>query len=400
MPRLILLTALAISVVTNAWLFFLWRDVESPRKSATATTRPRLAVTTATAATAPLPLLTSPANETEFATLRVQLESLGLPPEFVRAALMTTLHRIFRKKRDEVMKASDPNEYWRIPYRWPDDAIAQAALREHEREWKRKKSELVGDDFDDDPDSQIRQYGNLPPEKVARLRKILADYADLEEQIYAGNSDRGSPENRALAREKRADLERLLTPEELLGYDLRNSPASHRLRDRFGNLEATEAEFLALYPTFKAVTEENTAPGFSSRSNQEKRLAHETAERRLDAELVRVLGEARFAELKDANDHLLRETRAFTASLNLPPNTAADVIAIQKEFGPKLNAIDRNRDLTANQRDAQASALGSEARDRLIRMLGPENLETYKRRGGGWLGAALNRRPSTPTLPP
>jgi hypothetical protein len=281
----------------------------------------------------------------------------------------------------------------------------QAALRDLEREQHRQFRALVGNELEFDETAAKRQFGGLAPAKVEQLKKIFADYADLEEQLFTGVPDRNAASVRArsdlLAREKRADMERLLTPEELLNYDLRNSPGAHRLRGRLGQFAATEDEFRTLYPAFKAASEANAALNAPQRINAaEARRVREETDRRLDDELRRVLGEARYLEFKDANDHELRQTRAFTANLNLPPQVATEVIAIQREFAPKLGAIDRDRDLTPNQRDARASDLGLEARDRLIRILGPAGFEAYKRQGGGWLGAALNRTPPTPTPAP
>lgn len=135
-------------------------------------------------------------------------------------------------------------------------------------------------------------------------------------------------------------------------------------------------------------------------SPADARRDREAAGRQLDEQLRRALGAVRYAELQEANDHLLQQTRAFTASLNLPPHVASQVIAVQREYSPRLSALDRDRDLTPNQRDARVSALGMEARDRLIRTLGPAGLEAYKRQGGGWLGAALNRTPPAPSPAP
>jgi hypothetical protein len=193
-----------------------------------------------------------------------------------------------------------------------------------------------------------------------------------------------------LAKEKRADIERLLTPDELLDYDLRNSPASHRLRGKLAAFEPTEAEFRALYPAFKAVADAEPQPGAAPRGTDFRR-AHEAAERELEVELRRALGEARFAQWQEANDRGLQETRALATSLGLPPTAVAEITAIQKEIQPKLASIERDRDLTPNQRDAQLAALGADARDRLTRVLGDKGFEAYKRKGGGWLGAALNR---------
>ena len=117
------------------------------------------------------------------------------------------------------------------------------------------------------------------------------------------------------------------------------------------------------------------------------------------AEIRLVLGETRFAEMQDANDEQLYETRKFTAALNLPPKIAAEVISVQKEFTAKLREIHLNRELTPNQRDGLALALGTEARDRLASLIGTNNIETYQRRGGTLLSSALSRRP-TPPAPP
>ncbi len=406
MYRSLLYALLAASLAANAWML-----LRPSRPTATpAVVLPAAALTPVTpvpSTAAAAPLLWSgkgPATEAELGSLRRQLESLGLPRDVVQATIAVVLQRSFQKRRAELLGHPSPDEYWRNPAQ-PHDPALQAALRELEREQHRQFRTLVGDELDLDETAAQRQFGGLPPAKVAQLKKIFADYADLEEQLFVGVTDRGSASSRAraelLAREKRADLERLLTPEELLNYDLRNSAGAHRLRSRLGGFSATEDEFRTLYPAFKAAAEATTALNAPQRVNlAEARRLREETDRRLDDELRRVLGEARYLEFKDANDHELRQTRAFTASLNLPPQVATEVIAIQREFGPKLGAIDRDRDLTPNQRDARASDLGLEARDRLVRILGSAGFEAYKRQGGGWLGSALSRTPPTPTPAP
>jgi hypothetical protein len=302
------------------------------------------------------------------------------------------VHQSFQKRREALFNRPGPEEFWRNQNVRPD-SFDQTALRELDREQRKLVRELTGGDFDLDERSQIRQFGGLPDDKIARLKKIFSDYSDLEEQLFLEGTDRSSEGGRArnalLAKEKRADIERLLTPDELLNYDLRNSPASHRLRGQFGQFDATEAEFRALYPSFKAATDA-ADPDLSRRPPAEQRRAREEVERQLDAELRRILGEPRYAEFKDSNDPHLQQTRALISSLNLPPDAAAQVIAVQKEIQPRLTAVERDRDLTPNQRDAQLAELGAEARGRITRVLGPAGFESYKRRGGGWLGASLN----------
>jgi hypothetical protein len=358
-------------------------------------------------ATAKLPTWSAPLEGIDWSNLQVadysaigaHLAAMGVPAENVRAITAMLVHVHYNQRRRALRAGPDPSEYWRNPVR-RTDPMDLAADRELQREQNKVLREVVGTDYDfsDDDGAQRRRFGDLAEDKVAKLKKIFADYSDLEEQLFADNADRNSPTSRArsalLAKEKRADIERLLTPDELLDYDLRNSQGANRLRNKLGAFQATEAEFRSLYPAFKAVADAETqmqggAPG---RANfAEMRRIRETAEQQLDAELKRVLGDARFDQLKEANDHGLQQTRELIASLRLPPTSITDVVAIQKEFQPRFQAIERDRDLTANQRDAQLDALATEAKTRLTRVLGADGFEAYKRRGGTWLGAALNR---------
>ncbi|WP_414661349.1 hypothetical protein [Horticoccus sp. 23ND18S-11] len=406
MFRPLIFALLAASLLANVWFLTRPQPADAPNNRATAARLSPLVPTTAPApASEPLALLRpggEPLTTADMATLRTRLESLGLPPEIVRAVLAMTIHRSFQKRREAILRLPGPDEYWRNQGQRADPAD-QIALRELDREQRRLLRESSAD-FEFDDAAERRQFGGLPGDTVARLKRIFADYSDLEEQLYADGSDRGSSENRnraaLLAKEKRADIERLLSPDELLDYDLRNHPAAHRLRGAIGQFAATEAEFVALFPAFRAALEAAGGNETRTRTNvAEARRTREALESQLDTELQRVLGSQRFAELKDANNHLLQETRAFTASLNLPPQATTEVISVQQEFSPKLNALDRDRDLTANERDARAYALAKDARDRLIRVLGTENFEAYKRRGGAWLGSALNRAPPSTPVP-
>ncbi len=50
-----------------------------------------------------------------------------------------------------------------------------------------------------------------------------------------------------LNRERRADLERVLTPEELFEYDLRQGPTAMRLRSQLAAFQPTEEEYRAIF---------------------------------------------------------------------------------------------------------------------------------------------------------
>jgi len=405
MLRAFLYLSLTLSLAANVWFIARSRPAPESTRSTAGSKRPAPAEPgTATGESAPVAApATPPSTEAEFKALRGRLEAQGLPPDVVRAVLLQLVQRGFQRRQAELLGLAGPDEYWRNPTPRVDPS-AQSALQELGREQRRMLREIGGHDLELDENAQRRVFGGLPEAKVAQLKRILTDYAELEEAHFSDGTERGRAEFRAraelLAREKRADIERLLTPEELLNYDLRNSPAAHRLRGKIGQFAVTEAEFRSLYPLFQSTLDAGGGATDARGNVADARRAREAADRQLDEQLRRGLGETRYRELQEANDHLLQQTRTFTASLNLPPHVATEVIAVQKEYSPQLTALDRDRDLTPNQRDARVSALGIEARDRLIRALGPAGFEAYKRQGGGWLGAALNRAPPTPSPSP
>lgn len=125
------------------------------------------------------------------------------------------------------------------------------------------------------------------------MKRLFADYKELENDIrdtWVPGDDIGAQLG-FLEKEKRADLERILTPEELHMYDLRNGAASGNLRSHFGSFQPTEAEFLALYPIAKEIFQREQPRRMSREARQEQQA-------RLHEAVRRVLGEARYAEFE------------------------------------------------------------------------------------------------------
>lgn len=394
MSRAIVIVVLLLSLGANIW--FLTR---SPEPAAPAH-KPAIAATPVKATPAPTTvvpaLATLPQTAAEYREWKTRLEQMGLPPQVVRMVLSSLIYREFERRRREIRGAPGPNEYWRQNWPVSDSIEVQLAMRRLSHEQRKLTRDLdVDGDWDDDAEQRV--YGKLPPEKISQLKRIAADYADMEEQLYLDARDRNSPEIKAraalLTKEKRADMERALTREELLEYDMRNSQTANRLRNRLASFQITEAEYIAAFPQIRSIVENS---GGTELGGVEARRAWERSNQEIDIALRQLLGEARYQELTEANDRTLRQTREFVADLKLPPPAAAEVLAVQREFAPKLQAVDRNRDLNENQRDAQAYALASEARERLLRALSPEQFEAYKRRAGYWLGDSLARKAPTP----
>lgn len=330
--------------------------------------------------------------------LVAQLRAAGCPPTLVQAVITGLIGTHFDARRAALRTGAEPAVFWKnTPY---DPAPTAAARRQLMSEERKALRDILGpyayaSDDANTPERRARQFGNLPEATVERIRKLFADYEELTDQAFLENPSRVSPEGRAksalLEKERRADLERLLSAEELFDYDVRNSLTARNLRGRLAEFDATEAEFRALYAAQKAFDELSPAPTRGPQTAETVQRQAQ-AEKQLDAELRRLLGEERYAEFQRANDHVYQQARAFVVRNGLPSATVESMAAIRKDFDARVQATDANRDLTNNQREAQRTVLATEAAQKFERLLGAANMQAYRQGEGAWLARLLERK--------
>ena len=206
--------------------------------------------------------------------------------------------------------------------------------------------------------------------------------------------------------ERQADPEGVLSPEELEAYDLRASPTANQLRYNLTAFDATEDEYRAIFKVQRAYDEQlrDLAPTLGSGPlTPEQSRARQTIQEQLNADLKAALGDQRYADYQRAMDYNYRQTTQLVARLNLPPQTANELYAVQKEMEQRrmnFAASANGTALTREQAMDQMTALQQEATARVTSALGGNAaaLEAYKQYGGSWL-ANLVPRPPRPLGP-
>ncbi|MEO7414293.1 MAG: hypothetical protein ABIZ81_13140 [Opitutaceae bacterium] len=106
-----------------------------------------------------------------------------------------------------------------------------------------------------------RQVGDLPADKLNRLANIEQDYSLMAQELRANS--RGGPPSPAdseklalLEKERRADIAKLLTSEELLEFQMHYSPTSNRMRRDLALFKPIESEYRALFPILDTVEQQ------------------------------------------------------------------------------------------------------------------------------------------------
>jgi len=319
-----------------------------------------------------------------------RLRAAGLPPAMVRAVVSGVLGMEFIARRQELTAAEANVPYWQDALARRDPKVAEE-LQKLSREHARILRELLGSEPISEADESYyryrRSYGDLAPDKLARVRDIDRDYGELGMQRRAGGLTLpGDRELQSLLeKEKSADLAAVLTPAELEEYQLRSSTAASILRWQYAAVEPTEAEFRALYRATRLVDEKLGPLGNVLTSEMLEQRA-EVMREVMPAELNSVLSPERLEEFQQLSDPQYAQTAKVVTRLRLPAATTREVVAIQRTATERASAIRGDQSLDAEGRRAALEQLSRETTAQLTDQLGgSRGFEAYRINGGFWL---------------
>jgi hypothetical protein len=184
-----------------------------------------------------------------------------------------------------------------------------------------------------------------------------------------------------LERERQADLVRLLTPEELAQYELRNSPTAQGLRNQLRHFAPTEKEYVAMFDVQRSFDERYGRTQLSGEQEDRRRDARPE----LFAAMETALGPQRFEDYRLMTDGNFGGTSEVVKSIGLPVERAKDLVRIQQAYNRLSETVKREISLSPEQRSAQLATLAAEARGKVVEIVGTDHLRAYEGRAGTWL---------------
>ncbi|MBS0663850.1 MAG: hypothetical protein JSR48_11350 [Verrucomicrobia bacterium] len=334
--------------------------------------------------------------------LAARLRAAGFPEHQVRALVGAEISRVMQARRADVFRKLGSVPYWSANLRMSAERELSRQLGAIGREQTALIKSVLGPG-DSEPD-QInramlqRTWGDLPAEKVSRLQAIMNDYGEMRSQLFQNTGGMLVAEDRAkidlLEKEQRADIEKLLTPEELEQYDLRTSGTSMRLRDRLAGFEVSEDEFRTLFRAYAAA---EGLPVGNSRSFPSA-AERDRANTALLAQIESTLGPERAAEFQKVTNPEYRQVSQLLNRLELPSSLAPGILSVQQDIQQRASAVRQDPALSSEDRASQLAALAGEAESRLSASLGPRGLSVYKQMSGQWLNQLT--RPNQPRVNP
>lgn len=325
--------------------------------------------------------------------LATRLRERGFPPEIVRTIITAEVAKKFAAQRRELLSREIRTPFWKQPVGSRFDAKTMAEFRELNKAQARLVKDILGPEPSDEEFGAVfaQQYGDLPAAKLKQIQQIASDYNDLRGEIYAATNGVMLPEDKSklalLAKEQRADLEKLLTPQELEEYDLRTSNTASALRSQLAMFDVTEDEFRALFQAARVAEQQLSEAALQRDPVGPVRTA-------LLAKAKSILPPERYVDLTLAIDPGYQNARRITERLQLPTSTAREITVIQQDIQERAKATSRNPDLSPDARRQQLAALQAEATNKLTQALTPTGFEIYQQNGGAWV-QAIQSRPAT-----
>jgi hypothetical protein len=333
----------------------------------------------------------------------VQLRAFGTPEPKIRQIISGAIESIYRPKRGALrppVKKPDDTKFWAHRFGFyrsnPQPTREQRAqLRALQKEEVALLKSLFGDDVQeqmmkdsDGIDWMEKQYGFIPKELREQVMDIDQQMNEEKQEIYTKNDggfDQYQQEDlRKVEKKYHDELAKILTPDQLLEWDLRHSDTANQLKNNLSAFDPNEAEFRSLFQYQQAMEALNPTRDPDSDAPQptaEERKALQDQQKALDAQLAQAVGTNRVAEYKLEQDYGYRNL----IDSGVPKASVFALDDMKKQAQAAASKIRQDTTLTPDQRTAALAAIRTETQTSIGGLLDEKQAKQYSGNGGWWL---------------
>ncbi len=344
-----------------------------------------------------------------------RLREAGCPDETVKDIVVAEVNRIYAARNREIWPERYENDtkFWKTQstrYNVERQRKQRESYRK-DRELQKEKSallvELLGvdpekqqrieDGYEENYNWQERQVAFLPESKRAAAQKILDDFQDKQQEMYAANAGIHDAQSRAEQRQLEADklaaLAGILSPAELREYELRQSQTATQLSYNLNNTPVSREEYEAIFDIRKKYGDSINNYG-DLQSKEERNQVQENI-KAMNAELAAALGPDKFKEYERGKDSNYQQLQRLAKKNDLPTDTAGKVYDYKSTAEDTVKKLRDNKDMTGEQRQAALQQIRTETEATLKKTLGDKAYLSYLKNGGWWLNNIAPKQSST-----
>lgn len=295
----------------------------------------------------------SQVESTDFHQYMANLRAIGCPPETVRDLIIAEVNKLFAPRFAVLASQTQRYDYWKPASKKSKEDLRQQldALQKEKRALLHALLGIDGDPHEkwanvtiDDLAEQGR-FGFLSADKEKQVREIMDKYKALGATRQSGEIFIGDgSDSKRLREQRREELARVLTPDELYQFDLRDSNTAESIRGRFGSADLTEEEYRKLFDLRRAYEDEQGA--VADNSDPEKMRRRSEARRQLEEGYKTALGEDRNKEVQRQMDPSWRGLSEIAKQFNLSQSVIEQAYTYQQTASEQINALFSNPNVT------------------------------------------------------
>jgi hypothetical protein len=286
------------------------------------------------------------------------------------------LARIDSEYKNLEREQTEEYRYWQNPSRDRKEMmLQQLAWAAEKRDILR---ELFGDSVMDDPVFEDlfrplnKKLGFLSSDAQIALQELMLTSQAETSSMFGRGFIREYRQDRLTANESMlAAIEELLTPEEFLEYQLRESRTANMMRRSMDGYDYGEQEFRDIF-AIRQSTEIRPGQSGSDMRDPQVRAELQSARADVDNQIREYLGEDRYQELERVQDPLYRSLQAIGERYG---NSEDDVIAayeITTNSKGQIDEIRRNQSLSSEQRRTEMQELNEQTLEEIEAVVGEE----------------------------
>jgi hypothetical protein len=184
-------------------------------------------------------------------------------------------------------------------------------------------------------------------------------------------------------------LAAILSPEEMLDYNLRFSMTANMMRTQLAGFEPTEQEFLELFKKRKAYDDEYGIAGMGGLNLKgEEKQKQKAAEQELNQQLKAQLGDERYQDYKRAQDYSFQAMYNIADRENLGKDAAIKVYGMKKIAEDQARKVRQDQSLTKEQRTAALQGIRTETENSVRAVFGDKGYQSYQKQPAAyWLNS-------------
>jgi hypothetical protein len=340
----------------------------------------------------------------DFASYIANLRAFGAPEEKIRDIIFGAVEAIYRPRRALLrpQPKADDGKFWERRNFY--SAQGTKEQREQMRALRKEEADLLksllGDDVYEqmqkdsgNPDWEERQLGFIPKNLREKVEDLNEQMNEDKNEIYArsrGYFDQYQQSDlRKIEKKYHDQLAAILTPDQLLEWDMRNSDTANQLKNNLSAFDPSEDEFRALFKYQQAQDGLNAqlnpqqfdpdADPTALSADQKQALKDE--QKTLNDDLAQALGTNRVAEYKLEQDYSYRNL----IDSGVPTESVFKLDQMKNDAQAAASKIRNDKTLSAEDRAAALSAIRTETQSSINDLLGAKPAKIYSANGGWWL---------------